>query len=290
VVGAPKIAAASWIAENEGASRGVYCGAIGIVRPGGDCVFNVAIRTLVVDRETGMAEYGTGGGVTIDSTAAGEYDELVAKAAVLRGGRAEFDLLETMRLTNGEFVRRERHRRRVLGSADYFDFPDVARSVDAALDACARLAPVGDHRVRVLVSRGGAVRTETTPFVPRPNALRCAIAQSPVSSRDPMLFHKTTLRGVYDARRAEHPDVDEVILVNEREELTECSIGNLVAEIGGERFTPPADCGLLAGVFRGELLERGVIAERVLRPADAASATRLWLVNSLREWVDLTLS
>lgn len=293
VVGTPKVAAASWIADHEGAARGVYCGAIGLVRPGGDCVFNVAIRTLVVDRKTATAEYGAGGAITIDSTPVGEYDELMAKAAVLGGAAPAFELLETMRLADGVYVRRERHIRRLLGSASYFDFPEVSGSIGAALEDRARLEPVGDHRVRLLVSRSGVVRTESTQIpplsVPPGAPLRCVVAHSPVSSRDPFLFHKTTHRAVYDARRAAHPECDEVILMNEMGELTECSIGNLVAELDGERVTPPRECGLLAGVFRDELIAQGRIHERVLRQSDLNSATRVWLVNSLREWVELVL-
>jgi para-aminobenzoate synthetase/4-amino-4-deoxychorismate lyase len=293
VVGAPKIAAAAWIAAHEGAPRGIYCGAIGVVRPGGDCVFNVAIRTLVIDGERRVAEYGAGGGITADSTSAGEYDELLAKAAVLRGGPPSFELLETMRLSEGRYTRRERHVRRVCASAEYFDFGDVAAAVGRALDTRARMSPTGDHRVRLLVSRDGTTRTEATPVAPReassPSPWRCALSAVPVSSRDVFLFHKTTNRGVYEERRAAHPDADEVMLVNERGELTECTIGNLVVEIGGERLTPPLGCGLLAGVFREELLEQGKIEERVLHPSALSAATGLWLVNSLREWVPLTL-
>jgi para-aminobenzoate synthetase/4-amino-4-deoxychorismate lyase len=289
IVGAPKIAAASWIADHEAAPRGIYCGAMGIVRPGGDCIFNVAIRTLVLDSETGIAEYGAGGAITIDSTSAGEYDELLAKAAILQSVAHAFDLLETMRLTDGVVVRRERHVRRLLASANYFDFPDIAQPVDLELDECARLNAVGEYRVRLLVSRDGSARTQTTPVSAFGHSppLRCIVADLPVDSHDPFLFHKTTRRDVYDVRRLAHPEADEIILVNERRELTECSIGNLVVEIDGERFTPPRSCGLLAGMFREELIERGVLRERTLFPSDLVRATGLWLINSLREWVEL---
>jgi hypothetical protein len=60
VTGAPKVQTMRHIAALEKSSRGVYCGAVGIVYPGGDATFNVGIRTLVRDSETGMAEYGVG--------------------------------------------------------------------------------------------------------------------------------------------------------------------------------------------------------------------------------------
>ena len=84
VTGAPKVRTMSIIAELEDAPRGVYCGAVGYLAPASagppSAAFNVAIRTVMVDAETETAEYGVGGGVTWDSSAAGEYDETVAKA------------------------------------------------------------------------------------------------------------------------------------------------------------------------------------------------------------------
>jgi hypothetical protein len=68
---------------------GVYCGAIGVDTPSKSAVrarFSVTIRTLVADRTRGTAEYGTGGGITWDSSAAAEYAELQAKAAILPTG------------------------------------------------------------------------------------------------------------------------------------------------------------------------------------------------------------
>ncbi len=80
-----------------------------------------------------------------------------------------------------------------------------------------------------------------------------------------------------------------MLLQNEAGELTEFTIGNLVVEIGGERLTPPREAGLLAGVFRAELLACGEVRERPLRPSDVRAARRAWLVNSLRGWVPVRL-
>jgi para-aminobenzoate synthetase/4-amino-4-deoxychorismate lyase len=106
-----------------------------------------------------------------------------------------------------------------------------------------------------------------------------------VDSRDRFLCHKTTRRDVYDHHRAAHPDAFDVLLWNERRELTEFTRGNLVAELDGMWWTPARSSGLLAGVFRGELLDAGTIHERVLAVEDLPRCTRLWFINSLREWV-----
>lgn len=84
ITGAPKIEAMKIIAELESGPRGIYCGAIGMLRPGGDAVFNVAIRTLALDTVSGVGRYGVGSGITADSIAAEEYDEIVAKCLVVQ--------------------------------------------------------------------------------------------------------------------------------------------------------------------------------------------------------------
>lgn len=94
VTGAPKVRTMRLISQLEDSVRGSYCGTIGFAEPGGAWVFNVAIRTLEVDRRTGSVTYGTGGGITWSSDAAAEYDEALLKASFLpqapaawRGGR-----------------------------------------------------------------------------------------------------------------------------------------------------------------------------------------------------------
>ena len=96
ITGAPKVSAMGIIADLEPAGRGVYTGAIGYLAPGGRAQFNVAIRTVVVDRQTGRATYGVGSGVVWDSDADEEYDECLLKARVLAAKRPDFELLETM--------------------------------------------------------------------------------------------------------------------------------------------------------------------------------------------------
>ena len=80
------------------------------------------------------------------------------------------------------------------------------------------------------------------------------------------------------------PDCDDVLLWNERGEVTESSIANLVVRIDGELVTPPVRCGLLAGTFRAELLERAEIVDRVIRVEELSRAESLFLINSVQGW------
>jgi para-aminobenzoate synthetase/4-amino-4-deoxychorismate lyase len=201
----------------------------------------------------------------------------------------EFSLLETMRLEEGEIVRLERHLTRLAGSGRRFGYAYDETQARAALAATRRAHPLGQWRIRLLVARDGTPTVESTPYTPDPRSWRVAFATGAVDSSDPFLANKTTNRAVYDTARLARPDVDDVILSNERGEITEATLANLVAEIDGVRYTPPLASGLLAGTFRGELLASGQIRERVLSRIDVERASRLWLINSVREWIDIVL-
>jgi para-aminobenzoate synthetase / 4-amino-4-deoxychorismate lyase len=201
----------------------------------------------------------------------------------------EFSLLETMRQDEGTIVRLERHVSRLAGSARRFGYAyDESRIRDAVAETV-RAHPRGQWRVRLLVARDGTPTIECTPYTPDGRIWRVAFALAPVDSRDPFLANKTTNRGVYDAARQARPDVDDVILSNERDEITEATLANVVVEIDGVRFTPPLASGLLSGAFRGELLDSRQIHERLLTRHDVTRASRIWLINSVREWIDAVL-
>jgi para-aminobenzoate synthetase/4-amino-4-deoxychorismate lyase len=289
VTGAPKVSTTRFIAALEDSPRGVYCGAVGFVAPGGDAAFNVAIRTVVIDKETGAAVYGTGGGVTWDSTPGGEYAEALEKAKLLTEESPDFELLETMRLDESGFRLLEEHLARLEASAEYFDIPVNVAEVREALARRADAHEGAPRRVRLLVSNDGRARVESGPLDElAPGPLRVALALIPVKKSDRFLCHKTTNRGQYEARRAELPGVFDVLLWNEEGEPTEFTNGNIVVELEGGRWTPPRECGLLAGTFRADLLRKGEVAERVLSKADIARAARVWFVNGVRGWVEVS--
>ena len=288
ITGAPKASTMSLIARLEDAPRGVYCGAIGFVSPQREAIFNVAIRTVVIDAENGAAEYGVGGGITWDSTPEDEYAEALAKAALLSEPAPSFALLETLRLDHGTYTLLERHLDRLDESARYFDIPIALPAVRAALDEHRDQWPHHSRRVRLLFAQDGAITIESTPLTTQPiERLPVTLATTPISRHNRWLFHKTTRRDVYE--RLQQPDVFDVLLWNEEDELTEFTIGNLVIELDGVRWTPPRASGLLAGTFRAQLLEQGEIHERVLTRDDLRLAERIWLINSVREWVPVYL-
>lgn len=281
VTGAPKVAAMAAIAALEDAPRGAYCGAIGVIRPGGHASFSVGIRSVVVDERRGHAECGIGSGIVFDSTVEQEYGEWLVKRRFLLRATADFKLLETLRLEGGAYRLRERHLERLCASAGHFGFPCDPARVEAALDTLAARLPTEAWRVRLLLDRHGAVATEPYALEAVPGPLRFVIAAAPVDSSDEFLRHKTTQRAVYQAHVPPAGCFD-TLLWNERGELTEFTRGNLVVEIAGRRVTPFVACGLLPGVLRAELLARGEIHERVVHRDELAQATGIWFINGVR--------
>lgn len=284
VTGAPKVRTMEIIRELEPSPRGVYCGAIGFVSPG-EAVFSVGIRTLLLDAAAGTAELGVGSGITWDSDAAAEYRECWSKAAFVRRAPSGFRLLETMlwEPESGWFLL-DGHLERLAASAEYFGY---AFDRDDAVRRLADLVPAfvdEPMRVRLRLDRAGRMEIEARTHLPPAGPARIAIAAEPVDSRDPLLYHKTTWRAEYERRAASRPDAGDVLLVNERGELTESTIANLVVRLDRALWTPPLESGLLPGVFRAHLLARGDIRERIIHPADLARAEEVWMINSVRKW------
>jgi para-aminobenzoate synthetase/4-amino-4-deoxychorismate lyase len=290
VTGAPKPRSMRWIERLEPSPRGVYCGAIGWAAPARRpeerrARFSVAIRTATVEKGSGALAYGVGSGIVWDSEPAAEYDECLAKAKALEDPGSPLALLETMRWKPRRGIRfLDRHLARLAESAGYFDIAfGEGRVREAIATTLSRLPPVA-HRIRLQLDSDGQPSLTSKPLGAERSFWRAVLAVEPIDSSSPLLFHKTIRREIYDRAlaEAESRGADETILWNERGELTEGSRTNLVLRIGGRWFTPARECGLLAGVLRGWLLDRGWVREAVLPKEALARAERVVLVSSLR--------
>ncbi|MFZ2951314.1 MAG: aminodeoxychorismate synthase component I [Desulfuromonadaceae bacterium] len=283
VTGAPKRCSMEIIAALEKAPRGIYCGAIGCVAPGGQALFSVAIRTLVFDAQTNSLAMGVGSAVTWDSNAASEYAECLGKGAFVNRQGQGFRLIESLRLENGAYTRLARHVARLKASAEYFGFLCDREKVRHALSAHAAQTP-GLCKVRLLLAADGGIEVSSEALLECTAALRVSVSRTSVDSGDHMRYHKTTCRELLDSARSSRPDCDEVLLSNEHGQLTEGSYHSVVVNLDGRLVTPPLACGLLPGVLRGELLDNGEISEQILYPDDLERADEVWLINSVRGW------
>jgi 4-amino-4-deoxychorismate lyase len=184
------------------------------------------------------------------------------------------------------FVRLDRHLDRLCRSASTLGFAcDPARAGEALANAIG--SATGPLRVRLALSPAGDCSVSTQPFEPLPasSLWTLRIAETRLTSDDPLLRHKTSRRATYVKARAEFPveAAREVILLNERGELCEGTITNLFVEAAdGTLLTPALPCGLLPGVLRAELIDAGRAREAILIAGDLAAGSRVFVGNSLR--------
>lgn len=297
VTGVPKVRSMEAIATLESRARGVYAGAIGFIAPSKgerpDASFSVAIRTVTVDAEEGIGEYGVGAGITAESVAEGEYEEALAKTRVLVQRRPEVSLYEAVRWeADHGYWWVERHLERLAGSAAYFGFEFDEGTIQAVLEREAE-SLTGSRRVRIDLDRNGALTVVADPEDldpvrwwphPGPGYLTCSLNTKPINSASIYRFHKTNARRPYRERRDMHDGVDEVLLTNERGELTEGTRRNVAVLFGGTWVTPPLASGCLPGILRQVLLDEAALSEEVVMVEDLRGADGLALLSSVYGW------
>lgn len=307
VTGAPKIRTMEIIEELELESRGVYTGAIGYFGPEGEAAFNVPIRTVMIDG--GRGEMGIGSGIVADSSPRDEWRECLLKARFLTHPPPPFELLETMLYDPQEgYLFLDEHLDRLTASADYLGRTCDGQHLRAELgELREKINGSGCKRVRLLVSDDSDAVLEVHDCE-RPQALSLGEARASASqlnglidfasestdSSSPWLFHKTTRRQLYDNawRQARSEGLLDLVFCNEKGEVTEGAISNIIVEQSGRFFTPPLECGLLPGIMRSILLKgegEFEITEKVLSKDDLQRADNIYLCNSVRGVVPVRL-
>ena len=305
VTGAPKIRTMEIIRELEAEDRGVYTGAIGYISPDGDAVFNVPIRTVVLQGDKG--EMGIGSGIVWDSDPVGEWEECILKGRFLTEPAPEFKLIETM-LWHPEsgYWLLDLHLDRLAESAEYFFYSFDPEKIKAGLrkleEGFGNSLSLNNRRVRLTLSKHGEfvitytevpdglfpeinpgviLKQETSKDLPT-----VIISSRSTDSHSPYLYHKTTLRKLYDDERTQAVarGYYEVLFVNEKGEVTEGSYTNIFLQKDGRLLTPPVSSGLLSGVFRNHLLQEypGIVGEASFTRKDIEQADAVYVGNSVR--------
>ncbi|MFT5699673.1 MAG: para-aminobenzoate synthetase/4-amino-4-deoxychorismate lyase [Desulforhopalus sp.] len=309
ITGAPKIQTMQIIEDLEKEPRGVYTGAIGYLAPDGDAVFNVPIRTIHLHGSKG--EMGIGAGITHGSVPVDEWDESLLKGRFLTHSQIEFQLFETIlwRKESGFFLLEE-HLLRLQRGADFFKFfmdPSEARKylfkeTSVFSDNC--------MRVRLVLEKDGRLAASATPCDPppfltlplasevdaRPVGGSVRFAKGCAEDGEQYLYYKTSRRTAYDQEFrvvAQRGDID-ALFCNEKAEMTEGCISNIVILKNGIYSTPPVSCGLLPGVMRERLLSASggvpVPVEAILTRDDVQGADAVFVCNSVRGVVRVKLA
>ena len=289
VTGAPKVQAMRMIRTQEAGPRGVYCGAIGVVRPGQPgqgirATFNVPIRTVTV--QAGLLRCGIGSGITSGAVADEEWQEWRNKRKFLERASLPFDLLETLALEDGQLRHAAGHLQRLASAAAHFGYSWDAAKVQHCLHELAQAHPQGLWRVRLLLNAQGQARAEAFAMDASPAQVRLQLATRPLDeAHGEFVRFKTTRRAHYDAFTPTQPGVFDTVLFNEQGEITECMRGNVAMLMDGRWLTPPLACGLLPGVGRALALLDGRLTEAVVRVEDLPRVQGWAFLNSLRGWI-----
>ena len=281
ITGAPKIATMEIINKVEKQPRGVYCGAIGILVPQGPSIFNVAIRTLQM--EGTKAIYGVGGGITWDSKWEAEYEETKQKAAVLYRQNPRFDLISTGRVHQGKLLFLEEHMKRLQESSRYFDYPFNKEKVKKQVeDLCQSLDFDTDYRLKMSLAKDGELTFEHNQLTGLADDFcQARLVEQTYPLDSPYTYFKTSYR----------PHISlgphEQIYYNQKKELLETSIGNLVLKIEDQLYTPPIRLGLLNGIYRQNLIANNQVTERVLTLDNLKQAQAIYGCNAVRGLYEL---
>lgn len=288
VTGAPKIQSMKAIAALEKEARGLYCGAIGVIRPFGHTTFNVAIRTLSLHQQQWSC--GIGSGLTISSQWQEEWQEGKDKQQFLYRAQAPFELISTMRLTQGKIRDFPLHLKRLQEAAAHFQFAFELDQVHAQLKTIAQRYIEGDFKLRVQMNAHGQLEATVTQAPISPSEVIVQLASCAFeSSHSEFVRYKTTRRSHYEAYQPQEAEVFDTLLFNEEGQLTECTRGNIALLIDHRWFTPALSCGLLAGVERQASLLSGRLLPAILTRDDLFKASSICFMNSLRSWVPVKL-
>ncbi len=101
------------------------------------------------------------------------------------------------------------------------------------------------------------------------------------------------LNNLWNLHEAQQAGFDEVVLLNERGEVSECTAANIFCANGGRVATPPLSSGCLAGITRSILLEIGPkvgipVEERTLFPEDFYTAEEVFISSTNRNVIPAT--
>ena len=210
----------------------------------------------------------------------------------------------TVRIVRGEVFAYERHWRRLEKDSGITRIPltYTGARVRVHLQEVIRANKVeeGCARIYLIWNNVGFWKSEekmpevdlviTTADVPNyPDTVRLAVREQGRHAASPLAGVKTIswLNSVWAVAEAQREGFDEVVLLNERGEVSECTAANIFAVKGDKVLTPPLSSGCLEGVTRSVLAEVAPdagtsVVEQTLRLEDLHNAEEVFITSTNR--------
>jgi branched-chain amino acid aminotransferase len=218
-------------------------------------------------------------------------------------------IFTTLRICRGEAFAYERHWRRLEKDASItrLPMPYTAAKVRVHLHEVIRANQVteGCARIYLVYNTVGFWQSAeqhpqvdliiySAPLPEHREIVRLAVREHGRHSASPLSGVKSIswLNNVWAVAEAAKEGFDEVIMLNERGEVAECTSANIFAVKEGKVLTPPLNSGCLEGVTRGILMEvapeAGVaVVEQMLRPEDLYSAEEVFISSTNRNLISV---
>jgi len=236
-------------------------------------------------------------------------DILDSREKTIRAGQVGFlngwGVFSTIRIADGVLFAYERHWLRMKHDAErmHVPFPADSEQLKSALLqlAEANRAHNATLRVAVVRNRGGLFEAPdqtrdfdivafTSDINPWGDSVRLAVKANARYAGNEFAGAKITswAQNLTWYEEAHDRGFDEMLLLNERGEVSECTSANIFAALGGEVATPPLDSGCLPGVSREVLLCEihvpGVrIVEKALLLEDLNRADQVFITSTTRD-------
>ncbi len=285
ITGAPKIMTMQIIHDLEYVKRGIYTGAIGLIKSD-EIIFNVAIRTLKIIRNSNTGELGIGSGIVWDSNPEKEFEETILKSKFLSNTDPYFELLETVRIENNQAFLLDQHLKRLQDSADYFLFLFELEKLKVEIQKIINdLDPDEKYILRIRLNKTGLIKMEIKDFSKVPEEINIIVSKNKINSMNRFQYFKTTNRNLYNNEFVYYSTRNyyDVIFFNEKDELAEGAISNIFIKKGGLWYTPNLSSGILPGIYREYFISQNKnVTEKIISRTDLNEAEEIMLTNSVR--------
>ncbi len=214
-------------------------------------------------------------------------------------------VFSTIRVADGVLFAFERHWQRMHQDAIrmHVPFPEDAGQLRSALLRLVQANHARNATLRVVVvrNRGGLfegpdqtrdfdVIAFTSDINPWGESVRLAVKENGRQAQNEFAGAKilSWAQNLTWYEEAHRRGFDEVVLLNERGEVSECTSANIFAATGREVATPPLSSGCLPGVSRELLLSEihvtGIsVVEKTLLPADLERADQVFITSTTRD-------